>query len=166
MKEINTNQLDKSCFELIGKDWMLITAEKSNGQVNTMTASWGGMGVLWGKEVAFVFIRPQRYTKEFVDEAGKMSLCFFGEEYRQMLGYMGKVSGRAEDKIANSNLNVEHIDSVPYFAEAKLAMTGKVLYKQDLQEDCFLDQSLVDKWYATKDFHTMYVVEIEKVLKA
>ncbi len=166
MEQINTNQLDKSCFELIGKDWMLITAQKQNGQVNTMTASWGGMGILWGKEVAFVFIRPQRYTKEFVDEAGKMSLCFFGEEHRQMLGYMGKISGRDEDKIAKCNLSVEHEGDIPYFGEAKLVMTGKVLYQQNLQEDCFVDQSLVDKWYAGKDFHTMYVVEIEKVLKA
>lgn len=166
MKEITTAQLDKSCFELIGKDWMLITSAKPNGQANTMTASWGGMGIMWGKEVAFVFIRPQRYTKEFVDQSGKMSLCFFGEEYRQMLAYMGKVSGRDEDKIAKCNLNVEYADGIPYFNQARLVVTGKVLYQQRLQQDCFVDDKMVDKWYANKDFHEMYVVEIDKILKA
>ena len=67
-KEIKPEELDKSPFQLIGKDWMLITAEKDN-KINTMTASWGGFGVLWGKNVAFYFIRPQRYTKEFVDNS-------------------------------------------------------------------------------------------------
>lgn len=48
-KEINTDEFSFSPFKVIGKDWMLITAQKDN-KVNTMTASWGGLGVMWGEE--------------------------------------------------------------------------------------------------------------------
>ena len=55
---------DQSVFRLIGKEWMLVTAKNQEGKVNTMTASWGGFGVMWGKNVAVTVLRPQRYTKE------------------------------------------------------------------------------------------------------
>ena len=66
MKVIKPEELNKNVFSMIGKEWLLVTAEKE-GKVNTMTASWGGLGVMWGKDVAFIVLRPQRYTKEFVD---------------------------------------------------------------------------------------------------
>ena len=62
MKEIKPEELQKNPFQMIGKEWLLVTAEKE-GKTNTMTASWGGVGIMWGKPVAYVFIRPQRYTK-------------------------------------------------------------------------------------------------------
>ena len=60
-------------FEKIGKQWMLITAE-NGGCANTMTASWGTLGVLWGKPVAICYIRPQRFTYPIVDSANRLSL--------------------------------------------------------------------------------------------
>ncbi len=72
-KEIKPEELTKNPFHMIGKEWMLVTAEK-DGKVNTMTASWGGVGIMWGKPVAYVFIRPQRYTKEFIDGTDTFSL--------------------------------------------------------------------------------------------
>ena len=99
----------KTPFEMIGKDWMLITAQK-DGKVNTMTASWGGMGVIWNKNVAFVFIRPSRYTKEFVDNTDSFSLSFFGEEYKDKLTYLGRTSGRDENKIEKAGLTVTHVN--------------------------------------------------------
>ena len=81
MKPEDWNQ---NVFQTIGKDWLLITAKKGN-QVNTMTASWGGMGILWGKPVVYIFIRPQRYTREFVVSAGSFSLCILGVQHRKTL---------------------------------------------------------------------------------
>ena len=101
--EINPDKFIQSPFHLIGKVWQLIAAEK-DGKVNAMTASWGGLGVMWGKNAAYIVIRPQRYTKEFVDTAETFSLSFFGDCYRDMLTYMGTVSGRNEDKIAETGL--------------------------------------------------------------
>ena len=77
MKSIKPEELQKNVFSMIGKEWLLVTAEKE-GQVNTMTASWGGLGVMWGKNVAFIVLRPQRYTKEFVDAGETFSLSVLG----------------------------------------------------------------------------------------
>ena len=107
MKEINAEEIKDNPFKLIGKDWMLITAEK-DGRVNMMTASWGGVGILWGKNVATVYIRDSRFTKGFVDDGDHFSLCVLPEDYRKALGYSGKASGRDEDKVAGSGLTVEH----------------------------------------------------------
>ena len=85
---MTANEISKNVFDMIGKQWMLVGAAK-DGKVNAMTASWGGLGVMWGKNVAFVFIRQTRYTKEFVDNGDTFSLSFFGDDQRKMLNYMG-----------------------------------------------------------------------------
>ncbi len=164
-KELPPEQWTENPFTLIGKEWMLVAAEKE-GKVNAMTAAWGGLGFLWGKNVAFVFIRPQRYTKAFVDAADTLSLTFFGPEHRQMLGYMGKVSGRDEDKVQKAGLTVLHQGETPYFDEARLTVIGRKLYAQDLKPECFVEPDCDSRWYPDKDYHTMYVVEVEKILKA
>ena len=83
-REISVEQLKDNPFTLINKDWMLITAGDGEKH-NTMTASWGGVGELWGKYGSTIYIRPQRYTLEFVEREDYYSLCFFGPEYRQAL---------------------------------------------------------------------------------
>ena len=113
-REVQPKDFAISPFHAIGSDWMLITAEKE-GRVNTMTASWGGLGVIWGRNAAYVFVRDSRYTKEFMDASDTFSLTFFDrEKYADMLAYMGKVSGRDEDKIARWNLSVEHTDGTSF----------------------------------------------------
>lgn len=156
-------QLENNPFELIGKEWMLITAEKE-GKVNTMTASWGGLGVMWGKNVAFVVIRPQRYTKEFVDFSDCFSLSFYDKSFKSALSYLGSVSGRDEDKINKSNLTVVYEDSIPYFEEANTVLFCKKLFQQAYKEDSFLEQAIKDTWYPNADYHTLYIAEITKIL--
>lgn len=164
MIEIPVEKLEKTPFELIGKDWMLVTAEME-GRVNAMTASWGGMGVMWGKNVAFVVIRPTRYTKEFVDAAETFSLAFLDENYRKALNYFGTVSGRDEDKIAKTGLTVMHEGKTPYFEEAGLVLICRKLYAQQYDPACFIDLESDEKWYPEKDYHTLYIAEIVKALK-
>lgn len=160
-KEITTGDLALNPFKRIAKDWMLITAEK-DGKANTMTAGWGGLGVMWGKDVAFIVIRESRFTKEFVDGSEHFSLTFFGEGYKKELGYLGSVSGRDEDKIARSGLTLVP-DAAPYFKEGNLALVCKKLYAINMGPEGFTAGSELDeKWYADKDYHTLYVGEIEK----
>lgn len=161
--KIKPEELTENVFHLINDDWMLVAAE-DGGRTNAMTASWGGVGILWGKKVAFVFVRPQRYTKEFIDKSDKLSLSFFDDSWRKMLNYMGTVSGRDEDKIAASSLHVEMVNSAPVFKESRMALICRKLYEQPMKEECFVDKDLAAEHYAQKDFHTMYVVEIEKIL--
>lgn len=110
---IQPEQLERSPFQMIGKDWMLITAEKE-GKVNTMTASWGGMGVLWRRNVVFVFVRHSRHTYGFLEAADGFSCTFYPEQYRQALSYCGTVSGRDEDKIAHCGFTVDRSYHVRY----------------------------------------------------
>ena len=155
------NEISKNVFDMIGKQWMLVGAAK-DGKTNAMTASWGGLGIMWGKNVAFVFIRETRYTKEFVDNGETFSLSFFGEDKREMLGYMGKVSGREEDKIAKSGLHVTLEKNAPVFAEAELTLICRKMYAQEMKEECFTDKEPL-RWY-DNDLHNIVIGKIEKVL--
>lgn len=162
-KVIKPEELNANAFSTIGKDWLLITAE-IKGKVNTMTASWGGLGVMWHKNVAFIFIRPQRYTKEFVDGSTHLSLCVLEDCFRKELSYLGTVSGRDEPKIEKAGLTIRHEDSVPYFDQSKIVMICRKLFAQQLNPDCFVDKTIEPKIYPNKDYHVMYVCEIEKIL--
>ncbi|MFB0919355.1 MAG: flavin reductase [Oscillospiraceae bacterium] len=162
-REIRPEQFEYSPFKLIGKDWMLITAEK-DGRLNSMTASWGGLGVMWEHNVAFIAIRPQRYTKEFVDGSEGFSLTFFAPEFKKELAYIGSTSGRDEDKIKKTGLTVLHTDGVPYFEQANIAIICKKLYAQEYKAECFMSQELNNKMYPDADQHTLYIAEVTKIL--
>ena len=118
-KEIKPIDLNESTFRLIGHDWMLVTAAH-NSRVNTMTASWGGFGVLFNKNVAYIFVRPQRFTKEFVDGSDRFSLTFFDKSFKKELSYLGTASGKDEDKISKAGLTTLYLGETPYFEESRL----------------------------------------------
>ena len=165
LKKLNQEEFICNPFTKIGKEWMLISSG-DNSKFNTMTASWGGLGVMWGKNVAFTFIRPQRYTREFIEKNEQFSLCFFDTTFQKTLSYLGSVSGRDENKIEKCGLTPDFIENVPYFKEAKLVLICKKLYCQEMSPSCFLENSLDEKWYPNKDYHFMYVSEIEKIYKS
>lgn len=163
MKEITCDKFDKNVFDAIGKQWMLVGAQ-ADGRVNAMTASWGGVGVMWNKNVVFVFLRPQRFTKTLIDKSERFSLSFFTEEYRKMLAYMGKASGKDEDKIAAAKLTCVSGYDAPVFKQAETTLVCKKLYSQKLGAEGFYEEAIVSQCYPQKDYHEMYVAEIEKVL--
>lgn len=164
-KAIKPEEITKNPFELLGKDWTLITAKKDD-KVNTMTASWGGVGVFWGADVVYIFVRQSRYTKEFIEASDEFSLTFFNpDQYHKTLGYLGKVSGRTEDKIAKAGLTVIEQDGVPFFEEAEMAILCKKVGKYAIDPKGMLDETVIPKWYADHDYHDMYIGKIMQVLK-
>ncbi len=163
MNEIKASSLEKTPFEMIGKDWMLITAGNSD-RYNTMTASWGGLGVLWNKNVVFAFVRPQRFTYDFLNDSDYFSCSFFSEDYRDALAFCGKYSGRDVDKAKECNLTPDFSEEAPFFSQADTVIVCKKLYVQDMTEDSFLDKSLLSN-YSNNDYHRVFVGEIVKVLK-
>ena len=163
-ERIDPKSLDQNVFSMIGDQWMLLTAG-TREKCNTMTASWGGLGVLWGKPVATVYIRPQRYTMEFVEGREFFTLAFFGEEYRKALALCGSKSGRDIDKVKECGFTVETADGAPYFAQADLVLVCKKAYWQDMDPTHFLDGEIDGKWYPEKDYHRIFIGEIETVLK-
>lgn len=163
-EKINPNEINKNPFDLISKDWALVAAQK-DGKVNALTASWGGVGVLWNKNVVFIFIRNSRYTKEFLDSANTFSLTFFNhEKYAETYKYFGSVSGRNEDKIAKQGLTVARAENTPYFAEGKLAVICKKLSAMPFAPNNFTDSNLLPAFYGDNDMHVMYIGEIVSVL--
>lgn len=165
MKKVDPREIERSVIRLIGDEWMLVSAGTAE-KFNTMTASWGGMGVLWGKPVAFVFIRPQRYTFEFTERCDTMTLSFFEETYRPALKFCGSHSGRDMDKVAQAGLTPWYTPSGNVsFEEASLVFEGRKLYAEWIDPAHFLDPSIAEKWYPTKDFHKMYIVEITDAWK-
>lgn len=160
-KEITVKDWNGNVFEKIGKDWMLISAEHE-GNINAMTASWGGMGVLWNKQVVFIFVRPQRYTNTLLSKSNHFAISYYDETKRSMLAYMGKASGKEEDKIAHEQLHVT-MDHAPYFTEAKEVMICRKLFAQELDPECILDAQIDLHNYPDKDYHILYVGEIEKI---
>ena len=165
MKKTNYEILGKEdALNLIGKQWMLVTAGTSE-KFNTMTASWGGLGWLWNKPVAFVFIRPERFTHGFIEASDCMTLSFYGEEYREALKICGTKSGRDTDKVAATGLTPVELESGNMtFGEARLTLDCRKLFKTSMQEANFIDKELLEKWYAAHGgLHDVYVVEIENV---
>ena len=159
--EIKPTELDNA-IKLIGTDWMLITAADKE-KVNTMTASWGCLGVLWNKNVCVAFVRPQRYTYEFIEKADTVSFSFFDEEYRDALKYCGSHSGRDFDKFEKTGLEYEFDGETPVIKQARVILECRKLYADDLKKDKFiLDAPLVN--YKNDDYHRFYICEIEKAL--
>ena len=161
---IPVGSLKDNVFSAIGDQWMLITASKPDGTFNTMTASWGGLGILWNKPVAFTFIRPQRYTYEFSEAGEYATLSFFDASMRQALTFCGRQSGRNVDKINACGLTPVTDKKGTYFEEARLVLRVRKLYADDLKECCFIDKAQLAH-YEKKDFHRVYISEIEEVLQ-
>ena len=170
MKEIAFSELNMNPATLIAKEWMLVTAGNEERGYNTMTASWGHLGSIWGHggglPTAVIYLRPQRYTKEFVDREELFTLSVFPEEYKKELGYLGRVSGRDEDKVAATGLTPVFDGDCTYFAQAKLVLVCRKLYRQTLKEEGFYDKSILTDHYPNRDLHEMYIGQIEKVLIA
>ncbi|MBR5190961.1 MAG: flavin reductase family protein [Clostridia bacterium] len=160
-KEINIRELKDNFVKMINNDWALLTAGKEN-DFNTMTVSWGGIGELWNKDVCFVFVRPQRYTYEFMEKNDYFSLSFFGGEYKKELGVCGSKSGRDIDKIAETGFSPIDLGESVGFEQAKVNIVLKKLAYQDMKPDGFIDETIMNN-YANNDFHRVYVGEIVKV---
>ncbi len=146
-------------YDLIGKGWFLITAGTPQDH-NTMTASWGMTGVLWGKNVVCVAIRPQRYTFGYVDKGDTFTLSFFHEEHRRALSICGSKSGRDCDKEKEAGLTSVTVDGHLTYEEAYAFVACKKLYCQDIDPAMFIDPSLDNAHYPQKDYHRMFIAEI------
>ena len=163
MKKIDVKDLKQNVFSLIGDQWMLITAGTAE-KCNTMTASWGGLGVFWGSPAATCYIRPQRYTKEFVDREEYFTLSFFDESYRPQLSLCGSKSGRDVDKVKECGFTVKTAEcGAPYFEEASLVLVCRKRFAQPMDPQR-MPEDVKERWYPQKDYHTMYIGEIVEAL--
>lgn len=162
--EIQATELKDNPFEVIGKDWMLVTAGDKERN-NTMTASWGAMGILFNKPVVTIFIRPQRYTYEFLEAKDEFTLSVLPKEFRNAMNICGKKSGRDCDKMKEAGIHPLELESGNIgIEEARLVLECKKIYGNFFNPDAFYDKANVEeKFFPNKDYHKVYIAEITKV---
>lgn len=160
-REIDITGENLNPFDKIGKQWFLVSAGNKES-FNTMTASWGFMGVMWNKNCVITAVRPQRYTKEFIDREELFTISFFSEKYRDALKFCGANSGRDCDKMKETGLVPVELDSTVSFEQAETVLVCRKLYAQEMKENCFVLPEVCDKNYPSEDFHTAYYGEIIK----
>lgn len=160
-KEINVSELNINPFNKIGKEWMLITAGDEKGW-NTMTASWGFMGVMWNKNVVEAVIRPSRHTIGFVESNELFTLSWFDEKYRSALRFCGAHSGRDCDKAKETGLTPMFTDGTTAFEEAEMIIVCRKIYAQNMDEKYLLADEY--KSMCGEDMHKAFIGEIVKIL--
>ena len=159
-KKADISSLSFNPFAKIGKEWMLLTAG-SKESFNTMTASWGQLGVLWSRNVFTCYIRPNRYTFEFVEKDEYFTASFFGEEYRNALSFCGSHSGRDCDKVKETGLTPVELGGSMAFDEADMVFVCRKLYTYDMKESGFVtDDGIAEQNYASAPYHKAYIAEI------
>ncbi len=146
-------------FEAIGKDWFLLTAGTEQTGFNTMTCSWGQMGVLWNKPSVTCYVRHSRHTFGFMERQEIFTLSFFGQECRKTLSFCGSHSGRDCDKIAEAGLHPVAAGCGVSFEEARMVLTCRKQFAADMNPKD-LPQEVAAGFYAGDAMHRLYIGEI------
>lgn len=165
LKQLDPLKLDGKYIDMIGNDWMLVTSGNLDS-FNMMTASWGFLGFMWGLPSATIFVRPTRYTKEWIEKTHSFTLTLFPDKYKKILSTLGSKSGRDMDKMKDSGLTPIGLPTGDVtYKEATLTIVCRVMYKQPLAEKGFIDPTIMPKWYplGADDLHTMYIAQIQAV---
>lgn len=163
MKSIPLAGLSLKPFTTFDKDWFLLSAgDFASGKWNCMTISWGFLGTMWNKPVAQVVVRPQRYTREFMDGFDTFTISQFPASCRKALSILGSRSGRDGDKVGDAGLTPIASSKVaaPTFAEATLALECRILFRQQMSKDAFVEKSILNDCYPADDRHVIYIGEV------
>ena len=158
---IPLTQLIVPAFGAWEPGWLLLTAgENRTGGYNSMTVSWGALGVIWHRPMAMVVVRPHRYTYEFIERCDTFSLCAFDDSYRPALELLGTLSGRDSNKMTDCGLTPLALTriSCPGFDEAKLILECRKMYFGDLDPKHFLADFIAEHYKG--DYHRMYFGEV------
>ena len=150
-------------LSVFDKKWALLTAGDSD-KFNTMTISWGGLGTIWGKPVATVYVRTSRYTHDFMDANDFFTLSFYPEEFKQILGVLGSKSGRDMDKMKGSGLTPVQTGESMSFKEAEITLICRKLFRQQL-DVASIPEDVAKAMYEGQAPHDMYIGEIVEIIR-
>lgn len=168
MKEINVFDYATEILTAVSKG-VLITTKDGEG-ANTMTISWGSLGIEWGKPIFTTFVRTARYTHELLEKNGEFTVSIpMGEADAKITGYCGSHSGRDVDKLKECGLTAVPAQEVsaPALKEYEMTLECRVLYKQE-QDTSLMSQQMRDQFYrpdapnGNDTSHIAYAAEIVK----
>lgn len=165
MLKKNVKNYPLNIIKELDNNWAILTAGSKEIGFNCLTVSWGGIGELWGKNVAYVFVRKSRYTHDFLDQSDSVTLSFLSEKYQDAKNLIGKVSGRDRNKVEEAGLHYTYDPDFngSYIEESEYVFKMKKLYEIDLPIEQLTDE-IKNRFYPTQDIHTMYVCEIKQYL--
>lgn len=155
-------EFNTEIFGLFKKRWGLVTVGDEK-KFNTMTVSWGGLGTIWGRPVATVYVRTSRYTHEFMDNYEYFTVSFYSDDKKKILGVLGSKSGRDIDKMHDSGLTPVKAGESMTFKEAQTTIVCKKLFKQRV-ELSNIPQDIVEQYYSTDAPHDMYIGEVVAII--
>ncbi len=165
-KKIKLDDIKFDANKMFDKEWAVLAASKNDGKSNCLTISWGSYGELWGKPIMVAYVRPERFSHEFIEDSEYYSINFFDEKYKKDMLYLGTHSGRDEDKVSKVNFHYVDGEKCKYFEEANLVFILKKIYSDDFKKENFYEKSIIDSVYGEHgQLHTFYIGEIVEVLK-
>lgn len=165
LHETEIKELQCKAFQIFENQTPLLTAGNRE-RLNTMTIGWGGLGTLWSKSVCTVYVRPQRYTYEFMERSGYFTVSVLGADHKKALQICGSKSGRDIDKVRECGLTPAFAEGdAPYFEEAELVLVCRKLYADDLRPENFVDPTIDGAVYPNRDYHRFYIGEVVQVLE-
>ena len=148
----------ENIFDEFGSGLVLVTA-KNNDKYNTMTIAWGSLGTVWSRPICNVYVKKNRYTHEFMENAEYFTVSFFTSDYKNDLAILGSKSGRDGDKVALTSLTPIIENDYVYFKEARYTLVMKKLYAHDFDVNQ-IPEEIKDHYYSAEPEHTMYVGEV------
>ena len=156
-------QLTTDIFTLFDKDWALLTAGTAE-HFNAMTVSWGSLGTLWNKPAATVYVKPIRYTHDFMEENEYFTLSFFPKGYKKDLLLLGSRSGRDGDKLALTSLTPEALKNAVRYKEAELTLLCRKMYRAEMEKSAMPSEAIRD-YYESEAPHTLYIGEVVEIIR-
>lgn len=141
---------------------------KQNNRVNSMTISWGQIGIEWNKLIFTTFIRNSRFTHDMLIQSGEFTVNFpVDKSAKEILSFCGSESGRDFDKTKELKLNL--VDGLnietPGIKELPLTLECKLIYKQQQNLD-LLPAHLREQFYPNDELegkvegHTVFYGEV------
>ncbi len=169
--EKNISEFNLNPYTLFAEKWAALSVGNKEDGFNAMTIAWGTTGALWEKTshsnrlpVMTVYVRPKRYTNTLMKKEEYFSVAVFNDKDKKILGYLGSHSGKTENKYEGAGITPVFEENTVYPEEAEIIFICKKVYSSLLDEEGFQDKELIEFNYPNRDFHKMYVGQIEKIL--
>jgi len=155
----------KQIFDYLDKQNILLVAG-SPENFNIMTIGWIHFGRLWKKHNLIVYVRPSRYTYEFLENFDFFSVNFFKDDYKEVISFFGSYSGRNVDKKEYNKLTkINYKNLTIYLKESFLSFICKKIYFADLIPSNILEKDIKSIYYINNDYHRLYFGDILEVIE-
>ena len=162
-RKIDIKDFNENPFTLFKKDAALMTVG-TLADHNTMTVGWGTLGILWRNEIAIAYVKPTRYTFEYMDKTDTFVFAWFddSEKSKDILKFCGTKSGRDYDKDKECNLTPIEIDGGIGYEEARLLIVCEIIYEDQFKEEEMRDISYMSI-YPDNLLHHRYIGRIKGI---